>query len=138
MDGGGDGMVNGGGSGIVFGFSGVLNIGNVSAISINTISYGLDSAIGKGNVVASRGCVSITVLSLSKVDSRVIVGSGISEVVCGGDIRVDGCCRVVSGCRCRVVNWSGMVSTGWAISNDSGNNGSKSNDGLKMIEYFSI
>ena len=69
MDGGGDGMVNGGGSGIVFGFSSVLNIGNVSAISINTVSYSLDSAVGKGNIVASRGGVSITVLSLSKVDS---------------------------------------------------------------------
>ena len=61
--------------GFVFGFTGVLNISDVSAITINTVSYSLDSAIGKGNIVASRGGISVTALALSKVDSRVLLNT---------------------------------------------------------------
>ena len=39
---------------------------------------------------------------------------------------------MVSWCWCRMVNWSGMVCTGWAISNDSGHEGSECNDGLNV------
>ena len=75
--------------GFVFGFTRVLNISNISAITINTVSYSLDSAIGKGNIVASRGSISITVFSLTKVDSRVVISGGVSIVVNWGSIRVD-------------------------------------------------
>ena len=101
--------------GFVFGFTRVLNISNISAITINTVSYSLDSAIRKGNIVASRGSISITVFSLTKVDSRVVISGGISIVVNWGCIRVD----------------RGRSIGRWASSGNNSDKGSKSNKGLK-------
>ena len=75
--------------GCVFGFTRVLNISNVSRISVHTVCYSLDSAIRKGNIVASRGGISIPAFALSKVDSRVVISGGVSIVVNWGSIRVD-------------------------------------------------
>ena len=88
-------MVDGGGSWVgrgrgIFGFTRVGNISNVSTISIiNTVSDSLDPAIGKSNSVASRGSISITRFSLTKVDSRVVILSSIFVAVGRGNIRVD-------------------------------------------------
>ena len=102
--------------GCVFGFTRVLNISDVSRISINTVCYSLDPAVGKGNIVASRGSISVTAFALSKVDSRVVISSGVDIVVSRGDIGVDrgGCI----GRRARGSNGS--------------DKGSKSNKGLKL------
>ena len=101
--------------GCVFGFTRVLNISDVSRISINTVCYSLDPAVGKGNIVASRGSISITAFALSKVDSRVVISSGVSIVVNWGGIRVDG----------------GRSIGRWASSGNNSDKGSKSNKGLK-------
>ena len=69
--------------GCVFGFTRVLNISDVSRISINTVCYSLDPAVGKGNIVASRGSISITSFGLAEVNSRVVILSSIGVVVVG-------------------------------------------------------
>merc|ERR1711892_738288 len=81
----------------VFGFTGVLDISDVSTISIiNLVSNSLDSAVGKGNRVASRGSISITSFGLAEVNSGVVILSRIGVVVDGGSIRVDRGSSVVS------------------------------------------
>ena len=111
--------------GIIVGFTRVLDISDVSTISIiNLVSDSLDSAIGKGNSVASRGSISITSFSLAKVYSRVVILGSIGIVVDRGSIRVD---------RGFTIGWGrGMVrERGRWGSHGSGNKGSKSNNGLK-------
>ena len=112
----------GGFVGIVVGFTSVLDISNVSTISIiNLVSDSLDSAIGKGNSVASRGSISITSFSLAEVYSRVVILGSIGIVVDRGSIRVDRGRVTISGGRERG-RWGG---------HSSGNKGSESNNGLK-------
>merc|ERR1719464_604393 len=70
----------------VHSFTGVSNISNVSTISIvNMVSDSLDSAVREGYIVASRGSVSVTSFSGTKVDSRIVISSGVSW----GNIGVD-------------------------------------------------
>ena len=112
-------------SGLVFGVLGFTRVGNISDIStisiINTVSDSLDSAVRESNIVASRGSISVTLFSGTKVGSRVVISNGISIVVCWGDISV---------------YWGGMtISRGrergrWG-GHSSGNKGSESNNGLK-------
>ena len=105
----------------VFGLASVCNISDISTITIDTVSYSLDSAIGKGNSVASRGSISITSFGLAEVNSRVVILGSIGIVVDRGSIRVD---------RGRVtISW-GRERGRWG-SHSSGNKGSKSNNGLK-------
>ena len=107
---------------IIVGFTSVLDISNVSTISIiNLVSDSLDSAIGKGNSVASRGSISITSFGLAEVYSRVVILGSIGIVVDRGSIRVD---------RGRVTISGGRERGRWG-SHSSGNKGSKSNNGLK-------
>merc|ERR1719464_2034360 len=104
----------------VYGFTGVSNISNVSTISIiNTVSNSLDSAVREGYVVASRGCVSVTSFSGTKVDSRVIISSGVSIGVSWGNIGVD----------------RGGAIGRWASRGSHGNSheGSERNDGLHIV-----
>merc|ERR1719464_1641182 len=104
----------------VYGFTRVGNISNVSTISvINTVSDSLDSAVREGYVVASRGCISITSFSGTKVDSRVVISSGISIGVSRGDIGVD----------------RGRAIGRWASRGSHGNSheGSKRNDELHIV-----
>ena len=112
--------------GCVFGFTRVLNISNISRISIHTVSYSLDSAIGKGNVVASRGSISVTAFALSKVDSRVVISSGVDIIVSGGNIGVD---------RGGVVGRGGGISR-WARGSNGSDKGSKGNKGLKWKKNY--
>ena len=108
--------------GFVFGFTGVLDISNISTISIiNLVSDSLDSAIGKGNSVASRGSISITSFGLAEVHSRVVILGSIGIVVDRGSIRVDRGRVTISRSRERG-RWGG---------HSSGNKGSESNNGLK-------
>ena len=107
----------------VYGFTGVSNISNISTISvINTVSDSLDSAVREGYVVASRGSVSVTSFSGTKVDSRVVISSGVSIGVSWGNIGVD----------------RGGAIGRWASRGSHGNSheGSKRNDGLKNIIIF--
>merc|ERR1719468_1436297 len=106
--------------GCIFGFTRVLNISNVSRISVHTVCYSLDPAVGKGNIVASRGSISVTAFALSKVDSRVVISSGINIVVSGGNIRVD---------RGSMVGRGGCIGW-WARGSNGSDEGSKSNKGL--------
>ena len=108
--------------GFVFGFTRVLDISDVSTISIiNLVSDSLDSAIGKGNSVASRGSISITSFGLAEVHSRVVILGSIGIVVDRGSIRVDRGRVTISRSRERG-RWGG---------HSSGNKGSESNNGLK-------
>ena len=108
--------------GIIVGFTSVLDISDVSTISIiNLVSDSLDSAIRKGNSVASRGSISITSFGLAEVHSRVVILGSIGIVVDRGSIRVD---------RGRVTISGGRERGRWG-SHSSGNKGSKSNNGLK-------
>ena len=104
----------------VYGFTGVSNISNISTISvINMVSDSLDSAVREGYVVASRGCVSVTSFSGTKVDSRVVISSGVSIGVSRGNIGVD----------------RGGTIGRWASGGSHGNShkGSERYDGLKII-----
>ena len=114
--------------GCVFGFTRVLNISDVSRISINTVCYSLDPAIGKGNIVASRGSISVTAFALSKVNSRVVISSGVDIVVSGGNIGVDG-----GG----VVGRGGCIGR-WARGSNGSDEGSKSNKGLKLGKKYGL
>ena len=103
----------------VDGFTRVSNISNVSTISIiNTVSNSLDPAVREGYVVTTRGCVSITSFSGTKVDSRVVISSSVSIGVSRGDIRVD----------------RGRAIGRWASRGSHGNSheGSNRNNGLKI------
>ena len=104
-------------------FTRISDISNVTTISvINTVSDSLDSAVREGYVVASRGCVSVTSFSGTKVDSRVVISSGVSIGVCWGNIGVD----------------RGGAIGRWASRGSHGNShkGSERNDGLKNIIIF--
>ena len=104
-------------------FTRISDISNVSTISIiNTVSNSLDSAVREGYVVASRGCVSVTSFSGTKVDSRIVISSCVSIGVSWGNIGVD----------------RGGAIGRWASGGSHGNSheGSERNDGLKIIIVF--
>ena len=118
----------GGGRGVDC-FTRISDISNVSTISIiNTVSNSLDPAVREGYVVTSRGCVSITSFSGTKVDSRVVISSGVDIVVSGGNIGGVGGSMVGRG--------SGVVRGRcigrWARGSNGSDEGSKSNKGLKL------
>ena len=73
-----------GGSGLVFlSVSGVLNISNISIVSINGVGHSLDTAIREEDVVRTAGGLAIPVFANAKVDSRVIIKNLVSIVVVG-------------------------------------------------------
>ena len=112
--------------GFVVGLTSVLDISDISTISIiNTVSDSLDPAIGKGNIVASRGSISVTLFSGTKVSSGVVISNSIGVVVCWGDISV---------------YWGGVaIDRGRVLRGSHGNSheGSNSNEGLEK-KYFII
>ena len=110
-------------------FTRISDISNVSTISIiNTVSNSLDPAVREGYVVTSRGCVSITSFSGTKVDSRVVISSGVDIVVSGGNIGVDGG---------SVVGRGGCIGR-WARGSNGSDEGSKSNKGLKLGKKYGL
>ena len=118
-------------SGLVFGVLGFTRVGNISDIStisiINTVSDSLDSAVGESNIVASRGSISVTLFSGTKVSSGVVISNGIGVVVCWGDISVYWGGVAIDGGR--------MIRGGWASSHGNSHEGSNSNEGLEK-KYF--
>ena len=80
----------------VFSLTIICNISDVSTITINTVSYSLDSSIGKSNIVTSRSRVSVTFFIGTKVNSGIVISNSISVVVGSWDISISGG-RVVRG-----------------------------------------
>ena len=112
----------------VHGFSRVRNISDVSTISIiDMVGDGLDSTIGKSNIVRTGGSITITVFAGTKDGSRVVISYGISEVVGSGHISISRG-MVGSGIWGRVVRCWGS-SRG---SQSGGNEGRDGNDDLKF------
>merc|ERR1719442_329808 len=65
----------------------VLNISNVSIVSINSVSYSLGTAVREENIVFSTGYSAISGFSLTKVDICVVILNIISIAVTGWTIR---------------------------------------------------
>merc|ERR1719266_2742619 len=65
----------------------VLNISNISVVSINSVSYGLGTAVREENVVFPTGYSAISGFSLTKVDICVVILNIISVAVTGWTIR---------------------------------------------------
>ena len=73
--------------GFVFlGISGILNICNISTVSVNTVGYSLGTAIGEENIVCATGSVAISGLTLTKVDSSIVIFYVISIFVASGTV----------------------------------------------------
>ena len=113
--------VSGGGS--EFSFTRVLHISDVSSIAIHTISYGLNATIRQSNVIFTISGVSVAVFRLTEVGSTVIVGDTVVVSVHGWGIGEGGGSRVVRG--------GGRGSSG-----SHSDEGSDSQNGLKMKEYY--
>ena len=69
---------------IFLSISRVLNIGDVSRISINTVGYSLGTTIGQQNVVFAGGSITVPVFALTKVQTSVIILNIVAVVVMGG------------------------------------------------------
>ena len=67
----------------VLGFAGVLDNGNVSAVSVNGVGNGLEPAVGKSDVVLSVGVSSVTGLLVSEVVVAVVILHGVLPGVHG-------------------------------------------------------
>ena len=69
---------------IVAGLSLVADIGDVARLVVRDgIGHGLDAAVGKGNTVAARGGVAVTVLVGIEVNAGVVVLDVVGKVVGG-------------------------------------------------------
>ena len=97
----------------ILGLSRVGNISNISTVSIsNLVVDSLDSAIRKSNRVGSRGGISIPVLTMVEVSSRVIISYTIVEgidwclISIGRSSMTISWCRSISWCRCISVSGS--------------------------------
>jgi hypothetical protein len=77
------GLVSGlvGGLVVVFGFAGVLDVSDESRVTIDVVSDGLTTTIGKNDEVFSLGVVSVAVLSVTEVQVGVVVLNSVVEVV---------------------------------------------------------
>ena len=114
--------------GSVLGFTRVLDIGDVSTISvIHTVSHGLDSAVGKSHVVFTVGGITITSFVGTEIGSGVIISNGVSVIVSGGYISV-----------C----WGSWVVWGWGIRGSRGGKGGghEGRDGNEdlLIEIYEL
>jgi hypothetical protein len=87
-------------------FSNILNISNIT-IGISIVGDSLCATIGEGNMVFTVGVVSITSLSLSKLNSAVVVRHSIVVVVGWGSVRVGWL---------STISWSWGISWSWSIS----------------------
>lgn len=106
----------------------VPDISNISRVGIsNTVSHNLGAAIGKSHAVLTSGSITITVLILSKVGTRIVISNsvaisvdsgsiisgfmisrcGMSGLVCGSGMRDDG--GLVSGSGCGFVDRCGFM-----------------------------
>ena len=95
----------------------VLDISNVASVGISSVGHGLETAIGKSNVVFSLGGIAVAGLRGSKVGTAVSVIDSIGVVVCWGYIRVD-----------RGGTISGDWDWSWAVSRSRSHNWSRGNN----------
>ena len=103
---------------LVMGLSLVLDISNISRVSISSVvSHNLGTAIGKGDPVLASGGVAVPLLVLGKVGTRVVISNGIA-------ILVDS--WLIIGWLGWVIwswlvdNWSWVVDWGWVGNNNRG------------------
>ena len=87
---------------LVMGLSLVLDISNISRVSISSVvSHNLGTAIGKGDPVLASGGVAVPLLVLGKVGTRVVISNGIA-------ILVDSWL---------IIGWLGWVIWSWLVDN---------------------
>jgi len=68
--------------GRILSFALISDIGNISRVGIpNIVGDNLGTAIGKSNAVFARGSNTITVLTLSKIGTRVVISDSITVMV---------------------------------------------------------
>ena len=97
----------------VFGFTRVLNISDISGISIpDGISDSLSTSIRQNNAVLSVGSITVPALFLVEVNSSIVIGNSVSVVIGGVIIVVFG--FMVS--RGGFVGGSGLVSGSGSVS----------------------
>ena len=102
----------------------VFNVSNIARVGISSsIGDNLGAAIRKNSAVFSRGGISVPLLVLSKVGSRVAVSHSVV-------VSID--CRDI-GIGWLLVGWSGVVWGWpvWGIVGSSQGKEAKGNDGLK-------
>ena len=133
----------------VLGFTLVSDISNISRVLIpNIVGDNLGTTIGKSYTVFTRGSITITVLTLSKVGTRVVISDSITVLVESWAfisglmvslLRVSG---LVGGSR--LVDWGRLVDRGGVV-NGSGlvggslvNNGSGVIYGSRLVDWGRI
>ena len=72
-----------------FGLSGVMDLGDVSAVVIDGVSHGLGTAIGQENVVRSGHDFTVAVLLVAVVVVGVVVDDLVGEVIRHGVLQRD-------------------------------------------------
>jgi hypothetical protein len=83
---------------LVMGLARVGHISNIARVRIsNVVSHGLETTVGKLDMVGAAGGISVTVLALAKVGAGVVVVDAILVVVVSGLLLVG---------RLGVVRWS--------------------------------
>jgi hypothetical protein len=108
-------MIRSGFLGLIYGISGltlVFDIGDVSRVGISDgVGDNLGTTIGESYTVFTAGSITITVLILSKVGSRVVISDSIAILVDSG--------AIISGLMVSGSGVSGLVGGSW-VSNNSG------------------
>jgi len=111
---------------IVVGLTLVCDISDVSRVSIpNGVFNNLGTTIGKSNTVFTRGSITITVFTLRKSGTRVVISDSVTILVDGwaviSGLMVSGCwvSGLVGGSgmdnRGRVVDWGRFVDRGSVV-----------------------
>ena len=91
--------------GSILGLTLVPDISNIARVAIgNRVGHNLGATIGKNNTVFTRGGISVPLLVLSKVGSRVAVSHSVVVGIDSRDI----------GIGWLLVGWSGVV-WGWPV-----------------------
>ena len=119
-------------------FTLVSDISDISGVSItNAVSHNLGTTIGKSYTVFTRGSITITVLTLSKVGTRVVISDSITVLVESWAfisglmvslLRVSG---LVGGSR--LVDWGRLVDRGGVVNGSGLVGGSLVNNGSGVI-----
>ena len=122
----------------VLGFTLVSDISNISRVLIpNIVGDNLGTTIGKSYTVFTRGSITITVLTLSKVGTRVVISDSITVLVESWAfisglmvslLRVSG---LVGGSR--LVDWGRLVDRGGVVNGSGLVGGSLVNNGSRVI-----
>ena len=119
---------------VLLGVARVLNISDITVVSIDGIGHSLGATVGKEDVVLASDGSTVGILASSKVDSSIVINNIVSVVVVsrsvvfglvvggGGFVRRGGFVRGGG-----FVGGSGPVSV---VGNSDGQNGEKSDENL--------